>query len=416
MATPSKLLSSVITAVLLLTVQVASAITAEEVEAGAGVPWTDKFRANFASTLKQYNKNKSHKAIAVALSADNRNVAVGLSWEGQSQAAAAQIALQYCEQDRQTTSIQAPCEIVIANQTVVPLGKTFYQQHGDAPPSNAWLIEGGTAPFHLIGTIHVLKPTMFPLPAVYDQVFDQAEQVALEVNPILMSEPTRASAMQQAVTMDPKVGKQSMPRAVRRSLRTYLKSQGARVDNFYGLKPVITSLQLTQLSTVALGYSGNAGFDLHYARRASAEGKAIIELEDPIAAMRVMTDLPMQQQYLLLDDTLEQIDQSGPIFEQLLRLWMAADMEGLYQSSTDIVARAPELETFMTEFLDGRNKRMLATILPLLEGDKATVAMAGAAHLGGPAGLIPLLRQAGYNPVQLTWQGQPVATPDTNQK
>ena len=401
------IVSLVLTVIFLSNSPVSVALTLEELEEGSGLKWSDAYKSFLEPILKDYNKNKSHKAIAAALREDNSELAIGLAWSAQSRAAAAQVAMQYCNQDRTNRGIEPPCEIVVNNETVLPLGKAVLGNIAETDPSNVWLVESDTTSLYLIGSIHVLKPTMFPLPWVYDDAYAKADQIAAELNILLMTDPQRQAALQNLALTDEKAQKKNMPRDTKRALKRFVKSQGATIDPFYRLLPIITATQIDLLTTAALGYTGNAGFETHYARRASADGKPIIELEDPVEAMSVLTNLPMDIQYAALSDTLNNIEGSAEVYAQTLQLWIQSDAEALYDFSVGLLRRVPELQGFERAFLDDRNHTMATSLLPLLKSDKVTTAMVGAAHLGGEQGILNLLRAQGYQPVQLNMAGQP---------
>lgn len=83
------------------------------------------------------------------------------------------------------------------------------------------------------------------------------------------------------------------------------------MDAFYTATPALKALQITQLKTTAVGYTMNAGVEMHFARHASALGKPIAELESPEDALRPIFDLPLEVQVSVLLETFACIDEAS---------------------------------------------------------------------------------------------------------
>jgi hypothetical protein len=59
-------------------------------------------------------------------------------------------------------------------------------------------------------------------------------------------------------------------------------------------------------------------------------------------------------------------------------------------------AETPAVERFMARLNDERNRRMVQRMIPYLEQGNSFIAV-GALHLGGPQGILSLLKKHGYN-------------------
>ena len=380
-------------------------LTLEQVKAITGIPRTEGFRENMAPILKEYKKNKQHKALAVAVSEDNKRVAMGLGRKAPSEAMAAQVALQGCEQDRQQRGVNSPCEIILANDQVMRIGKTYYTNLDLNSPSLVWQVQGAPGTVYLAGTIHVLKPSLFPLPPVFDQVFEASDQVVLEVNPLLMGDPERLANIQQAAAADPKALKAALPKELRKRLRRYAKAQGLAFNAALTAKPMMLATQIAQLKLMALGYSGDAGLDMHYARRASAAGKPLVEIENYLDTLGLLTNLPLSTQFQALDETIRTESELGTYFEQMLQLWLAADVDAIYELTKADTSMSGGQPDFHKQLLDDRNLQMFEKIQAYLAEPKTTLVMVGAAHMGGPVGLLRLLADNDYTAKQLPYAG-----------
>ena len=51
-----------------------------------------------------------------------------------------------------------------------------------APAPPLWQIEGERNRVYLLGSIHLLRPSDYPLPPIFDYVYDDAEQLVMELD------------------------------------------------------------------------------------------------------------------------------------------------------------------------------------------------------------------------------------------
>jgi uncharacterized protein YbaP (TraB family) len=77
--------------------------------------------------------------------------------------------------------------------------------------------------------------------------------------------------------------------------------------------------------------------------------------------------------------------------------YLHGDLQALKAQANDQLGELGEeaRQYFLYQGVELRNRRMLETLLPILETDRVFVAV-GALHLPGNAGLIQLLRDQGY--------------------
>ena len=171
-------------------------ITLEALEAGSGVRWPPALRDQVVPSLEALNEQEPHRAVAVSVNPSLDTLAVGSAWKAPTAVMASQGALQSCEQDRAGKQLEAPCEILISDDAIIPLGRAYREAVDLTQGSQVWRVTSPEGTLYLVGSIHALKPSLFPLPPVYEQAYQAAEQLAGEVNPLLMTDPARMSALQ----------------------------------------------------------------------------------------------------------------------------------------------------------------------------------------------------------------------------
>ena len=304
----------------------------------------------------------------------------------------------------------SPCEVVLLDNAVIKLGRQYKAGATAKTPSSVWRISDikHKNSIYLAGTIHALKPTLLPLPAVYDEVFRRADRLALETNPLLFSDPERIAKMQAITRVEAKEVKDAMSRKLRKKAIKFLRSLGAAKDTIFRTSPGMLSTQIELIKLSSLGYNINTGVDAAYARQASVEGKAILEVEDFTVALAAITDWPMGIQMKILQQSLLENKGQHKELEQLIEHWLRGEVHQLYALARKDLDSDPALKPIADRIYDERNLGMLDQIEIYLTHPKTTTVMVGAGHLGGPKGLVTLLTERGYLVQQLNHAGEPI--------
>ncbi|MFN3235568.1 MAG: TraB/GumN family protein [Pseudomonadales bacterium] len=382
-------------------------VTLDDLASTLQLEFDKETRDSFAPLLKTYQKARGNKALAFA-TADNGEFVIGLGYEARSEIGAGGLAIQQCQNTLKQHDLSGECEVLVLGEQILMPGAILRQGVNDDTPAMAWKIDGPNGDMYLLGTVHVLKPTLFPMPKVFDVFFAEADSIVFEINPILQTDPARQTAAAEMMNADPKQQKPLYDRKTRKLIKRYLKTQGIPMESLYTAKPVVNALQVTQLKTAAMGYSLASGIETHYARQASVEGKPIGELETTVEALQALFSLSPELQVRLLVDTILQLDDVAPGIEVLVRQWMLGDAERVYLQTVEDLVAEPAFAHVATGILDTRNELWMEKLKPLLEAEGDEVVMVGTAHFGGERGLLNLFRERGYEPVQYTWGGEPV--------
>ena len=388
-------------------------LSLDEIYTTLGVSPNETVSKELQKVYEKYSKLKKHKALALAMSPSN--YAIGYSYKAPSELGASQTAMAQCEKRRKDSNFDGRCEILLLGEQLVLPGRNLKKEVTPETPAMAWRLEGPNGPLYLIGTVHVLKPSLLPMPAVFDHIFTKADNLALEINPILMSDPVRVNELQALMQVDPKNQKKLYDKSTKKVMKKYAKNNGISASAAYTAPIVINALQVSQIKMAALGYSFNTGVEMHYAREASKLGKAIIELEKPTTGLAPLLALPVETQLLMLRESILQLDATPPFLDALIASWVAGDAETLYEKSFSSIALNGHLEFLAIQLLDNRNQLWMKKVDVLIAAPKTSAIMVGAAHFGGKKGLLALLKQRGFDPVQLTWSGDDVGAVKSSQ-
>jgi uncharacterized protein YbaP (TraB family) len=259
-------------------------------------------------------------------------------------------------------------------------------------------ITSGTHTMHLYGTMHIGVPEFFPLEPRITGAIAGASTVALEVDPLAdparMMVPVRQHAMYAPGSTDAA----SMPAALKVRLVPVLKRAGMSLEMTAPFKPWMVAVMLGIHEFVALGYNPNLSVDKHVAELARASKVPLLELETMDAQLALFGNLPLEQQWSMLEETVAMIEsgRQRAEVEELTAAWRNGD-----QKMLDAVALRMENDKsaagkfFQKSLLEGRNGPMADKLEKLLKTQQNTVAAIGVLHLVGKQSVTEMLRARG---------------------
>lgn len=140
--------------------------------------------------------------------------------------------------------------------------------------------------------------------------------------------------------------------------------------------------------------------DVYLKTRAEWLNKEVIALEVIETQIKALASIPLKRQYEELLSATEEGTSAADALKPLFEIYKQQDIEALYKSTSEEGA----WEGADSFLLEGRNREMVQTMMGEIHARSLFVAV-GAAHLGGDAGLIALLRENGYdvNPVKFNF-------------
>jgi uncharacterized protein YbaP (TraB family) len=302
--------------------------------------------------------------------------------------AAAQAALADCERTWSTT-----CEIIWLNQESVTSGASIQARaREEAHPLFLWRYASPTATVYLAGSIHLLKPSLYPLPRQLQASFAAADYLVLEVDSMSIDPQT----MQQLTTRYGVLPGNAtladvLPAPMYQRLRLRLANYGVDIKQLARLKPALVMTELVRLRLAALGYLPEHGVEQHF--RSRIRHQKILQLESLELQMRLLFDQPMATQIQQLADTLDQEMTIEPLLADLLVAWLSGDDERFLSLFREQSGDSASAQAFTKQLLDDRNVGMTQKIQDYLASSGTYFVLAGAAHFVGENGIVELLRR-----------------------
>ncbi|HEY8469634.1 MAG TPA: TraB/GumN family protein [Longimicrobiales bacterium] len=273
-------------------------------------------------------------------------------------------------------------------------GASSPEQEGLLP---LWEVTDGTNTVHLLGSIHLLRPDVYPLDPTIYEVFDSAEIVAFELDIAEMAS-AAAVMMAQGMYRSGRTIADDLPADLVGELERRGQELSLPPAMLRSMKPWLAAMTLSALMLQRAGFEGASGIDAHFQQRAAQMGKRTMGLETAEEQVAALDGLSAEAQVALVRRTLADLDSAAAKLDQSTALWRAGDVEGLAALMAESLRGQPELEE---RLLSSRNRNWVPQIEELLRGGGRAMVIVGLAHLVGEGSVVDLLEKRGYTVQQL---------------
>jgi len=270
------------------------------------------------------------------------------------------------------------------------------------PQPLLWRISHPSQASHLflLGSMHVGKAPIESLDPVIEAAFADADGLVVEVH----QAPGEELELQRAI-----LARARLPAGTRLSdvvsegvyarLRGALEELSLPPAMFDEFRPWFAYLGLVAQATANQGYVQRYGVDEYFIRR--AEGRRPIHaLESVNYQVAIFANRSPEVQEVLLDQTLERLDEIPMVLDEMVRAWYAGDADALAALILEDFAGDERLEPLYRDLYVERNRSMAKALGRRLESGGRWFTVVGAGHLVGEEGLPNLLRSRGYTVVR----------------
>jgi len=275
------------------------------------------------------------------------------------------------------------------------------QDNGGAATNrhSLWKVEGKSNVVYLLGSVHLLKPENFPLPAPIESAFTNAQIAAFETDVEKMEDPAVQIKMLSKAQLPPgETLKDHLSAETYAMFAKHAKDSGLPMEMLQTLKPSMAAMVLEVLEITQLGADPDKGLDKYFNGRARKEGKQVLGLETVDFQIDLVTGFSKEEEEMLMKTSLEDLDKTKQQFADIVKAWQTGDSAGIENLLNESLKEAPALYKRM---LTDRNKSWIPKIEELLRGDKNAIVIVGAAHLVGDEGVVKLLEKKGLKVPQL---------------
>ncbi len=264
-----------------------------------------------------------------------------------------------------------------------------------------WKVTSGDATLYLAGSVHALRSQDYPLPAAYDQAFDQSTELFFETDPNAKAETWaremgRAATLPDGVTLKDKVD----PRTYAYILRVIKQVKGSTSaeTKIQHLRPWALGM-MVQAPDGAPKIASSMGVESYFYKKAEKAHKhcaGLVPLKQHIAVLGGMSDEDSEI-FLLMQFINRDTNSTG--FDKIVSAWKTGDADTINRTMRTDYKDAP---SFYQRLITDRNRLWMPKLEGFLHDRRQTrLVVVGAAHTAGDEGLPALLRKQGYQVEQL---------------
>lgn len=268
---------------------------------------------------------------------------------------------------------------------------------GDALP--LWQIRDADTRVWLLGSIHLLRESDYPLPGPIRDAYAQADALVMELDMDDLDSAMVSAVMfargtpPEGETLASLMGAEKYARA-----REAAAAAGIDLTRMQGAEPWYAALTLTQMLLMRGGYDPRHGLDAHMAALARRDGKPVAGLETFEEQIVFFDTLPLALQSDMLLESLAEVEDLEAGMSRTVDAWRRGDTAYLADELLEELRRYPGL---YDRLVTDRNRKWVPRIAALLEREGDYLVVVGALHLVGPDSVLALLAAEGIRAEQL---------------
>ena len=259
----------------------------------------------------------------------------------------------------------------------------------------AWHVEGAAGgDLWLLGSVHYLRESDYPLPPIIDRLYEQSDALVMEID----LNDLDAFAVQAWIAQ---IGMLAPDRSLQDELAPPLHERAQALATELGLdwtvatrlEPWLLAMTLMDLGLNAIGFRADLGLEDHFLRLASRDGKEILGLETVDDQIGIFDRLPVNEQADLLAQTLAELDALEHEIDELVSAWRDGRLDA---RSSQLIADFESFPELYDLLVTQRNQRWLGRLETLLSDEESYLVVVGALHLVGEGSVIERLGDRGF--------------------
>jgi uncharacterized protein YbaP (TraB family) len=256
-----------------------------------------------------------------------------------------------------------------------------------------WELHGKHNTVYILGSIHVLRPTDYPLAPAVLNAYSNAKSIFMEVNlqeidsQRMQTELLASARLPEGKTLPAIMGKQRYERA-----SALARDVGVEISIFDAFAPWFVAEVISQLQLQKLGFQPTSGVEMFFLEHARSDGKPVAGLETVHDQIALFDALSMNAQADYLVSSLEEAHDLPKEVDDMVHAWQRGDTAWFADQLKSELGRDPAL---YQSVLVARNRKWVPKIEALLNDDKNYLVIVGTGHLVGRGSVIELLGKDG---------------------
>lgn len=260
--------------------------------------------------------------------------------------------------------------------------------------STLWRIQGDHNVVYLLGSVHILPASAYPLKPALQRAFDESQRVVFEINlGTVTSQAVNEEFKRTGFYPPGETLAQHISPGTRAILKRILPRLGVSWESVQRFRPWFLAELLSSRYLEAEGFHADLGVDEYFYRQARAKGRKVEGLETLRDQAQILTGFNDRQNEEYLQSTLAGL----PAYSVLLRVVITAWQNGQVDLLDRLLNQNERTDprAFRLLFAD-RNAKWLPAIEAFTHDPENVLVVVGTGHLVGTEGVVETLRRRGY--------------------
>lgn len=276
--------------------------------------------------------------------------------------------------------------------------KNTTQEFKPLDKSLLWSINGPgiSKPSYLYGTIHIINSKDYFLPKGTMTAFEETKKAIFEIDMKEMSDISKLMGMMNKIFMkDDKTLKDLVTDEEYKMIGDHFQKMGLPIFMLERMKPMfLTVFAYGDMDPSGLKNGNMKSYEMEFMEMAKNTNKETAGLESIDFQIGLFDEIPYEAQAKMLVDAIKSSGIAGKDdeFQKMTDMYLAQDINAMVSMISE---EGSSVSGFEDKLLVGRNKNWIPLIINEAKKGQTFFAV-GAGHLGGPQGVIHLLRKAGY--------------------
>ena len=264
--------------------------------------------------------------------------------------------------------------------------------------SVVWKITGNglKKPSFLYGTIHVIPKSEYEMPDAIREALDNSKRITFEIDmKELTNLRTQFSLMSKAFMPGGKTIKDLLSPEDYTFVKSKMSEKGLPGSMMERMKPLFLSTLFSGDEGSSAGTGAMTSVEMELYKSTRHRKLETAGLETTSYQMSIFDSIPYEAQAKMLVDGLrapETDTTGGSQLDMLLKMYKDQDINAMQAMISDEGAGMAAYEEIL---LKKRNRNWIAPMGRMMR-EKPTIFAVGAGHLGGPGGVVALLRKEGF--------------------
>lgn len=265
-----------------------------------------------------------------------------------------------------------------------------------------WKVSKGDSTAYLAGSVHLLREKDMPIPPIFGEVYEKADEIVFEIDMAEMMDPAMAmkmialGALPAGESLTDDFSKETMEK-----LRGYLSERKMPTGMFDRFTPGMVYLTLSSIEATRNGARPDLGMEAQFFLKSQEDEKPSRGLETPEYQMSRFNELEKGEIERLINESLDDLDDAGEQLDAIITAWKTGDSDMI----SELLLDQMESDSTVREvLLTQRNKNWIPQIEESLSSGKTVLFLVGAAHLVGDDSVIDLLEKKGHAVAQLEFE------------